>query len=142
MPSTSGQVTSVISTGGCTPKFGPDCIRDRAGVFDNIQSDTWSNRGNYALGYGQNLGYNDNGTYGLDTVTLGSNDTSSSPSLQSHLISEIETFDFPTGLFGLGRQQTNLSLYDDGYPSFLAELKERILIPSLSWSYTAGARYR
>ena len=94
------------------------------------------------MGYELNLGYSDNGTYGLDTTALGFSNTTGEPTLESHLVSEIETFDFPVGLFGLGRQQTNLSSYDDGYPSFLAVLKKRSLIPSLSWSYTAGARYR
>ena len=89
-----------------------------------------------------NIGYKDNGTYGLDTVALGFSNTTGEPWLESHLISEVETIDFPLGLFGLGRQQTNLSAFDDGYPSFLTRLKTRNMIPSLSWSYTAGAQYR
>ena len=113
----------------------------RGDIFNSNKSETWSSKGDYALGLEQNLGYNVSGIYGLDTVALGiSNDTDTR--LTSHLIAEVESFGFPVGLFGLGQQQTNLSDFNDGYPSFLARLKAQDLIPSLSWSYTAGARYR
>ena len=141
LPSTAGQATFVINPQGCPTDYGPGCPQSRGEIFDSLKSETWSNRGNFALGLEANLGYNSNGTYGLDTVALGfSNSTGSW--LESHLVAEIQNFDFPVGLFGLGRQQTNLSDFDNGYPSFLTRLKVQNLIPSLSWSYTAGAKYR
>ena len=143
LPSTAGQTTWVISPQGCPPDYGSSCPNSRGGTFDSFKSETWSNKGYYALGLELNLGYNNDGTYGLDTMALGFSNITGSPWLESHLIGEIgQTWDFPMGLFGLGQQQTNLSTYDDGYPSFLTALKTRNLIPSLSWSYTAGARYR
>jgi hypothetical protein len=48
-----------------------------------------------------------------------------------------------SGLFGLNNQPVNFSdLGNSTTPSFLTTLKDKDIIPSLSWSYTAGAKYR
>jgi len=47
------------------------------------------------------------------------------------------------GVFGLGTQPVNYSdIGNFSAPSYFTSLKSEKLIPSLSWSYTAGARYR
>ena len=47
------------------------------------------------------------------------------------------------GAFGLNTQPVNFtSLGNFSAPSFLTTLKDQGHIPSLSWSYTAGAKYR
>ena len=63
--------------------------------------------------------------------------------LGSQVIAGFATEDYHLGMFGLGPQPTNFSvLSDTAGPSFLTTMKSKSLIPSLSWSYTAGAKYR
>lgn len=45
-------------------------------------------------------------------------------------------------MFGLNPRPTNISNFSDPSPSYISNLKEKSLIPSLSWSYSAGNRYR
>lgn len=94
------------------------------------------------MGLELNLGYNHNASYGLETVALGLSNATGGPYLDSQLIADFATNDYYIGLFGLGRQPTNFSTFDTPHPSFLASLKSQGMIPSLSWGYTAGARYR
>lgn len=48
-----------------------------------------------------------------------------------------------SGIFGLNPQQVNISsLGNASSPSLFTTLKNQGIIPSLSWSYTAGAKYR
>jgi len=48
-----------------------------------------------------------------------------------------------SGIFGLNGQPVNFTvLGNHPSPSFFTTLKEQKKIPSLSWSYTAGAKYR
>lgn len=45
-------------------------------------------------------------------------------------------------MFPLGPKPTNFTNFDYPQPSFLWSLKNESYIPSLSWGYTAGAKYR
>ena len=48
-----------------------------------------------------------------------------------------------SGIFGLNNQPVNFTtLGNHSQSSFITSLKDRGMIPSLSWSYTAGAKYR
>jgi hypothetical protein len=48
-----------------------------------------------------------------------------------------------SGIFGLNNQPVNFStLGNHSSLSFITTLKDNGVIPSLSWSYTAGAKYR
>ena len=153
--STASENTWVVLPGGCPPgALGtgnyPNCSQSRGNLFDPSHSSSWRGIGNYSLGTELNLGYNFDGTYGLDAIALGSTSLSGGPTLNSQVIAGLETNDYYTGLFGLGSQPSNFtnssSAADLGdtipYPSFLATLKASNLIPSLSWAYTAGAPYR
>lgn len=152
--STASGGTCVVLPGGCppnTPGISPSwtCAQSRGEIFDPSLSN-WTSLGNYSLGIEANLGYNDPGSYGLDTVALGLSNATSGPTLQGQLVAGLVTNDFYTGLFGLGSQPTNLTSSTDStnltdttpHPSFLTTMKTRNLIPSLSWAYTAGASYR
>lgn len=89
-----------------------------------------------------NLGYNDTAAYGLETVGLGLSNVSGGPSLDSQVVAAFANDDYYVGMFGIGQQPTNFTSFDNPHPSFLTSLKNEGLIPSLSWAYTAGARYR
>lgn len=49
---------------------------------------------------------------------------------------------FWLGLFGLNPRPVNFTDFNDPQASFVQTLRNRSMIPSLSWSYTAGAKYR
>ena len=153
--STASEDTWVVLPGGCPPNTpgitsSLTCSQSRGEPFDTSKSTTWSVLGNYSLGIEANLDYNDPGSYGLDTVGLGYSNATALPTLQSQVVAGLETYDYYTGLFGLGDQPTNLTASNDSenltgtipHPSFLTTLKSQNLIPSLSWAYTAGAHYR
>ena len=139
-------MTSVIIPQGCPSNTTiPDCVDSRGGTFLYNQSETWSSRGFYSLGLEGNLGYSNSGEdslYGFDTVSLGCSDTSSNISIQNHLVAGLTTSDFELGMFGLGEEPWNFSDFGNPYPSYLSTMKANNLIPSKSWSYTAGAPYR
>lgn len=59
-----------------------------------------------------------------------------------HVLYLINCADARRGIFGLSPQPLNFSAISNGTTSYFQSLSERKLIPSLSWSYTAGARYR
>ena len=94
------------------------------------------------MGLEGNLGYSDGATYGHDTLALGLSEAIGGPQLESQVVATFENNDFYIGLFGLGHEGTNFSEYNTPNATFLTSLKERNMIPSLSWGYTAGAIYR
>ena len=83
----------------------------------------------------------DNGHYGLDTLGLGY-PGSGAPSLKKQVMATVATKDFYLGNLGLAPRPVNLTTYQDSYPSFLTNLHNQSLIPSLSYGYNAGAQYR
>ena len=110
------------------------------GFLSNASS-TWVSKGIYQLDIETNLGYTDNGDFGFDTVGLGV-ENSGGITLTNQLVAGIATEDFFLGQFGLGPKPTNLSTLEDPIPSYMQNLAEQNLIPSLSFGFTAGAKYR
>jgi hypothetical protein len=58
------------------------------------------------------------------------------------VVAEISDGNFLLGLFGINPRPTNFSSFNDPQPSFMTLLHEANEIPSLSYSYNAGAKYR
>ena len=96
----------------------------------------------YTLDLEQNLGRNESGIYGTDTLSLGMNNATGGPTLHNQTIAGIETSHYYTGVFGLSREPMHLDNLTSPRDSFLTSLKKLNMIPSLSWAYTAGAHYR
>lgn len=140
--STAGQATWAISSLGCTPDLPSSCRQTRGDLFNNNNSRTWTEKGFYGLDLETNLYPPDNATYGLDTVALGLTNATGGPVLEDQVVAALSGSEFVLGTFGLGQQPTNFSDFTEPHPSFLTSLYNKQLIPSLSWSYTAGARYR
>lgn len=132
---------------GCTSLDPPDCTTSRGGEFYTNRSSTWrknnvTSNGIFSLGLESNLGFiGNNGEFGYDTVRLGWQG-SGGPSLDQQVLAGIVTKQFFLGVFGLNPRPTNFSNFSDPSPSYISNLKEKSLIPSLSWSYSAGNRYR
>ncbi|KAK2628788.1 hypothetical protein QTJ16_001891 [Diplocarpon rosae] len=126
--------------------------------INGSQSSTWIPENLYELGVGSNLNYTGNGEYGFDTVGL-QLPQSGGTTLKRQIVagnagitcvgwietdqsSGIATKDFILGEFGIGPKPTNFTSFQDPQPSYMWSLKNQSMIPSISWGYSAGARYQ
>ncbi|KAI1264910.1 aspartic peptidase domain-containing protein [Xylariaceae sp. FL1019] len=136
----------VLSEYGCstavftTATVPTDCDTSRGGLFDVSASSSWTATGDYHVDVEESLGYAVNASFARDSISIGSADIV----LQNQTLCGIA---YPTpfymGVFGLNHQSTILpSVGNLSTPSFLTTMKDQNHIPSLSWSYTAGAKYR
>lgn len=144
--STAGYQTWAVAAQGCTSSDPPNCATLRGSEFVPHQSSSWTQNnvtanGTFTLELETNLGYSGNGAFGYDTVALGWQG-SGGPSLEQQIVAGIATPDFYLGIFGLNPRPTNFTNFNDPVPSYMSTLKQRSMIPSLSWSYTAGNQYR
>lgn len=150
LPSTNSHQTWIPVPAGCTFTDPPDCGTLRGalpfrgassnGSLSN-RSSTWIENGVYDLGIENHVNLTGNGDYGYDTVGLGL-DNSTGLTLTHQVVAGIATKDFYIGQFGLGSKPSNFTTYDDPIPSYLKDLVDSKLIPSFSYGYTAGAKYR
>ncbi|KAL8831509.1 MAG: hypothetical protein Q9170_005266 [Blastenia crenularia] len=134
----------------CTIRDPSNCASDRGGFFNKNQSSTWKDEGLYELDQELNLGYTGNGNFGLDSIALGY-PGSRAITVEQQMLATIAAKDFYIATWGIAPRPTNLSRSGtdettfapgDLYQSLLSTLKEKSGIPSLSYGYTAGARYR
>ena len=93
------------------------------------------------MGAEENLGSTSNARYGNDTVGLGIQG-SGGPSLPNQIVAAYSTDDFYLGFFGVNPDSTNFTQQEQGRASYMTTLKNQNLIPSLSFGYTAGNKYR
>ncbi|KAK7953559.1 hypothetical protein PG996_014451 [Apiospora saccharicola] len=148
--STASPQTMVVLDGlGCSSSVfatvPPNCATSRGTLFNPKDSSSWIDAGQYDINDGQvgleaNLGYSQRSQFGLDNLGVGL----TGPNLKNQTVAGFATADpLYLGLFGLNGQPVNFtSLSNTTAPSYLTTLKDQGHIPSLSWSYTAGARYR
>lgn len=154
-PSTNGQQTWIPVPEGCNQTYQNNPIPSNCGElrgamsfggsesngFASNASSTWVAKGIYQLDIETDLGYMGNGDFGFDTVGL-EVQNSGGLTLTNQLVAGIATEDFLLGQFGLGPKPTNLSSLEHPIPSYMQTLADQDLIPSLSFGYTAGAKYR
>lgn len=130
----------VMPQPGCNSSTN-DCANSRGSLFSPNQSSTWKDRGLYAFDLEQNLNYSTNGDFGFDTVGLGLQ-PSSGPTLENQVVAGfLNNLDYYLGIFGVAPWPTNLTNFSSPEPSFMTTLRSKNLIPSLTYSYTAGAKY-
>jgi hypothetical protein len=139
--STASGATWVILPEGCLDGLIRDCINLRGQVFKTNLSTTYQHKDLYDLVLESNLGYTGTGSFGFDKLGIGWQGAGG-PVEEQQVIAGIATSDFWLGHFGLSPRPTNFSDFNDPKPSFIQTLRNKSLIPSLSWSYTAGAYYR
>lgn len=105
-------------------------------------SSTWQEKGFYDLEpwLEMRVGQDGPGFYGWDTVTLGWQGDNL-PTLKNQSIAGITTTDFWLGSLSLNPRPVNFTDYNVPIPSLMQNLRNQTNnpIPSLSWSYTAGA---
>lgn len=150
----------VFSSGGCSSgafrtaqgqaDVPTNCPSSRGLLFQANASSTWLDEGTFGINDGQvglevNLGYTQTAEFGLETLGVGLlSGSSGGPALPNQTVAGIATASpFYLGIFGLGTQPVNYThLGNVSAPSYFSSLKAQGYIPSLSWSYTAGAIYR
>jgi hypothetical protein len=145
--STASYQTWGIDPKGCTSTDPSTCSTSRGRFYNNTASTSWiPNKSNitttiYDLELESNLGYSGKGRYGFDDITLGYLG-GGGPSLGNQTVASIAAKDFYMGLFGVKPQASNFTSLTDPIPSFMENLRTQNMIPSLSWAYTAGNKYR
>ena len=133
--STASQETLVVGYHGCDGVS--ECTDKRGGIFTPNTSTSWVDQGAFDLGLDTQLGFEGQGSYGLDSIAL--SDTISVPSQIVGVFNDSDNF--LLGMFGLGVKPTNLTAVD--VKTFLDSVVEnKSLVPSHSYGYTAGARNR
>ncbi|KAB2568979.1 putative peptidase aspartic protein [Lasiodiplodia theobromae] len=122
------------------------CQDDRGGVFLINQSSTWVEEGIYSLStlwVEQQLGVGEDarGHYGFDTVGLGW-PSFGMPSLDSQVVGGIADKTIYEGVFPLSARPVNFTDLNNPHATVLQTLVNKSMIPSSSWSYTAGSYNR
>lgn len=134
---------------GCKSTDSQDCVALRGGIgghlFDYNLSSSWVNNtanltwGNiYPLGVGTALGYFELAELGFDNVALGLD----YPTLENQTVAGVMAKDTYLGFFGIAPRASNFSGMENPIPSYMENLRNKSMIPSLSWAYTAGNQYR
>lgn len=143
LASTTVPETWVVLNSGCIESDPSGCDQARGSLFNPNTSTTWQDQGLFALGVETNLPYTsnyDNGDYGFDTMGLGLG--GSGVTVNHSVVAGVATKDFFLGNLGLTPRPVNFTKFDDPKTSLLSNLRNSNSIPSLSFGYSAGARYR
>ena len=141
LASWSSYQTWVIHPQGCVGITTPNCNGSRGGIFNSNASTSWDTVGLYDFQVENNLGLYGDASYGYDVVGLGGVGEGG-PSLSNTTVGDFATSIYWMGFFGLNPKPTNWTSFDEGAPSYMTQLKLQGLIPSVSFGYTAGAKYR
>lgn len=156
LPSTKSGVTYVIAPEGCDQPTDPtNCANLRgAEIFDSTQntgfqvakSTQWSAIGQYGVDLEDALNMTAEGLFGYDHVALGAAaDTDSDASVISidhQVVAAIADLDYYMGVLPLGQAESSFSSLSAPQESLIWNLRNSSRIPSLSYAYTAGAKYR
>jgi hypothetical protein len=137
--STASSETWVIIEAGC-PASVPSCPSSRGGIFNPNASSTWHYKNTYYLLIEENLGIDRGGEFGNETIGLGLQGTNG-PTLDTQILGGIAAQEYWLGEFGVNPKPINFTTLDEGQASFISTLKEKNMIPSLSFGYTAGNPY-
>ncbi|KAJ4381305.1 hypothetical protein N0V86_003654 [Didymella sp. IMI 355093] len=156
LPSTKGGVTYVIAPEGCNQPTDPaNCANLRgAEIFDSTQntgfqvtrSTQWSAIGQYGVDLEEALNMTAEGLFGFDYVALASAQDSYSDgnvtSIDRQVVAAVADMDYFMGVLPLGTVQPSFSSLSEPQESLMWNLRNNSRIPSLSYGYTAGAKYR
>ncbi|KAH3945888.1 hypothetical protein HBI81_092710 [Parastagonospora nodorum] len=152
LPSTKSGVIQVVVPDGCQKGIDPsNCPQLRgAEVFNSAQnpgfqvsaSNSWSAIGQYDVDLEDALNMTARGLFGFDKITLGPAADSRSKSMDRQVVTGVAELDYFMGLLPLGQAEQSFSSIGDSIDSMLYQLRNTSKIPSFSFGYTAGAKYR
>ncbi|GME28578.1 acid protease [Neofusicoccum parvum] len=119
------------------------CQDSRGKVFLLNQSSTWVEEGIYSLStlwveHQLGVGSDARGHYGFDTVGLGW-PNAGLPSLDGQVVGGIADKSIYEGVFPLSPRPVNFTDLNNPHATVLQSLVNKSMIPSTSWSYTAGS---
>ena len=136
---------------GCLPEEPNDCPDLRGaepfngaaspGYQRNLSS-TRQQIGTYELDLKQNLGYEGGAEYFYETVRFGAVQEEGGLEIERQLVAGLASKDYFMGSIGLGSQLSSFSQDSQPVDSMIKHLKDQQKIPSMSYSYNAGASYR
>ncbi|KAL6710792.1 hypothetical protein ACN47E_007849 [Coniothyrium glycines] len=152
LPSTKGSVAYIIAPEGCIAGLDPPNCQQSRGIeifnsaqnigFQSNESTSWSYIGRFDIDLEQRLGYTSQGDFGFDRLSLGTAADSNQLSLDRQVVAQTADPDYFLGVLPLGQADSSFSSGGSSTPSFLNQLRNATKIPSLSYAYAAGARYR
>jgi hypothetical protein len=152
LASTKSGETYVVVPEGCIEGVdGPKCSKLRGAErfqasqspgFQVNASSSWSTLGQYSVDLEESLNYTAQGLFGFDEVSLGSAADKSALSLDHQVVAGIADLDYYMGYIPLGVPDSSFSSLSQSIDSFIYQLRNATKIPSLSFSYTAGAEYK
>ena len=96
-------------------------------------------QGSYPLSTQRHLPFDDDGLWGNETLGLGIQG-GGGPTLNKQVIAGVTTNDIYVGMFGVNAKPSEHN--GEQHDSYMTSLKKQNLIPSTTFGYTAGARYR
>ncbi|OAL06033.1 acid protease, partial [Phaeosphaeriaceae sp. SRC1lsM3a] len=120
---------------------GKDCSEQHGGLYMRNDSTTWNEYGQYRLDtyLEQRVGIEGDGLFGFDDLSLGWTGDGL-PTMKNQSIAGTITSTLPIGSLAINSRPVNFTDYNSPIPSLLQNLRNMSTpIPSLSWSYTAGA---
>lgn len=110
--------------------------------FQKNLSETYDSIGLYTLDLKENLDYEGNAEYFYETVRFGAVQDERELEVERQVVAGLASKDYFLGHIGLGNQPTTFSQDSPPVESMMQRLKDQQKIPSLSYSYNAGAAYR
>jgi hypothetical protein len=113
------------------------CTAGRGAIFDLTESSTWQDLEDYNLGVDARFGGSAYAMYGLDDLTFGSTGVT----LNNTIIGSINATEYWLGMFGLGVVPGNFGNITS-LPAINGLVEKNSAIPTHSYGYTAGAKYR
>ncbi|KAF9735276.1 hypothetical protein PMIN06_000642 [Paraphaeosphaeria minitans] len=144
LPAHDQSATWLVLSEACSSSSSNDdnCFEARGRLYARDNSSTWKEKGFYGLEpwLEARVGQEGDGQYGWDDITLGwAGDNL--PTLKNQSVAGIVTDDFWLGSLALNPRPVNFTDYNTPIPSLMQNLRNKTddPIPSLSWSYTAGA---
>ncbi|KAL0255103.1 hypothetical protein SLS55_009632 [Diplodia seriata] len=148
LPATGQSALWPILPEGCMNDHRPTatCQDARGSVFFINESSTWVEEGIYGLSTlwvenGLGVGEDARGHYGFDTVGL-SWPSFGLPSLDNQVVGGIADKTIYEGTFPLSQRPVNFTDLNNPHATVLGTLVNQSMIPSHSWSYTAGSYHR
>jgi hypothetical protein len=152
LPSTKGSVAYVIAPEGCLAGLDPTNCQETRGIeifnsaqnigFQTNESTSWSSIGQYDVDLEDALNYTTQGLFGFDKLSLGTAADSNTLSLDHQVVAAIADPGYWLGILPLGQADSSFSSQSKSIPSFFNQLRNATKIPSLSYAYAAGAKYR
>jgi hypothetical protein len=147
----SGQTFTVLPD-GCSAGTDPfDCAELRgAQVFNSAQSpgflanttSTWDRIGQYDIDLEERLNYTARGIFGYDRLALGPSGDTGVLSVNRSLVGGVADMAYYTGHIPLGVSKSKFGSQSQSVDPLMYQLRNTSQIPTMSFAYTAGAKYR